>query len=209
MGCTCSSPCLLAFISSAALLAECTLTNFKFSIVFPSFVRPELCSKCISSLCSPLRLQCMPPLREAAEEWAAVPCCGLVVPRPSSTESIRMHLPPFTHMEEWKSSNLVSYTDSSIPARSHHRMCIKLSEEYVPDPCSVFSSSTNNCACTNFTKNAFNATMAVTDVSKIASCTSCQFDEDLSNYWTAAIYFKARNGTYKVSEGVQGYRGSH
>ena len=41
--------------------------------------------------------------------------------------------------------------------------------------------------------------MAVTDVSKIATCTSCQFDQDLSNYWTAAIYFKARNGTYKVN----------
>lgn len=47
------------------------------------------------------------------------------------------------------------------------------------------------------TKNAFNASMSVTDISKLASCTSCTFDEDLSNYWTANVYFKARNGSYK------------
>lgn len=39
--------------------------------------------------------------------------------------------------------------------------------------------------------------MGVTDISKLASCTSCTFDEDLSNYWTANVYFKARNGSYK------------
>lgn len=45
--------------------------------------------------------------------------------------------------------------------------------------------------------NAFNATMPTDDVSKAASCTTCEFSEDLSNYWTANLYFKARNGTYK------------
>jgi Domain of unknown function (DUF1996) len=30
-----------------------------------------------------------------------------------------------------------------------------------------------------------------------ATCTTCQFEEDFSNYWTAVMYFKARNGTYK------------
>lgn len=30
-----------------------------------------------------------------------------------------------------------------------------------------------------------------------STCTSCQFSEDFSNYWTAILYFKARNGTYK------------
>ncbi|PMD52410.1 uncharacterized protein K444DRAFT_512275, partial [Hyaloscypha bicolor E] len=30
-----------------------------------------------------------------------------------------------------------------------------------------------------------------------ASCTSHTFSEDLSNYWTANLYFKACNGTYK------------
>jgi len=39
--------------------------------------------------------------------------------------------------------------------------------------------------------------MPTTDVSKLASCTSCSFTQDLSNYWTAAVYFRARNGTYK------------
>jgi hypothetical protein len=33
--------------------------------------------------------------------------------------------------------------------------------------------------------------------SSAATCTSCLFTEDNSNYWTAVMYFKARNGTYK------------
>ncbi|KAI0884111.1 uncharacterized protein GGS22DRAFT_189241 [Annulohypoxylon maeteangense] len=46
--------------------------------------------------------------------------------------------------------------------------------------------------------NGFNATMDPTeDVSQRATCTTCTFSEDLSNYWTAVMYFKARNGTYK------------
>jgi hypothetical protein len=45
--------------------------------------------------------------------------------------------------------------------------------------------------------NAFNVSMTVDDVSKDATCTSCRFSDDFSNYWTANMYFKARNGTYK------------
>lgn len=45
--------------------------------------------------------------------------------------------------------------------------------------------------------DGFNTTMTTADVSKTAQCTSCVFTEDLSNYWTANLYFKARNGTYK------------
>jgi hypothetical protein len=30
-----------------------------------------------------------------------------------------------------------------------------------------------------------------------ADCTTCFFSENFSNYWTAVLYFKARNGTYK------------
>ena len=30
-----------------------------------------------------------------------------------------------------------------------------------------------------------------------STCTSCQFTEDFSNYWTAVLYFRAQNGTYK------------
>ncbi|KEZ39143.1 hypothetical protein SAPIO_CDS10542 [Scedosporium apiospermum] len=44
--------------------------------------------------------------------------------------------------------------------------------------------------------NAFNASMPSTDISKLATCTTCTFADDLSNYWTANMYFKARNGTY-------------
>jgi hypothetical protein len=35
------------------------------------------------------------------------------------------------------------------------------------------------------------------DPSKASTCTSCTFSEDFSNYWTASLYFKARNGTFK------------
>jgi hypothetical protein len=30
-----------------------------------------------------------------------------------------------------------------------------------------------------------------------SSCTSCSYKEDFSNYWTAVMFFKAKNGTYK------------
>jgi hypothetical protein len=47
--------------------------------------------------------------------------------------------------------------------------------------------------------NSFNATMTpVTyDPSKESTCTTCTYSEDFSNYWTANLYFRARNGTYK------------
>jgi len=45
--------------------------------------------------------------------------------------------------------------------------------------------------------NAFNATMTTADVAETASCTTCVFSEDFSNYWTANLYFKAKNGSYK------------
>ncbi|ORY16836.1 hypothetical protein BCR34DRAFT_475717 [Clohesyomyces aquaticus] len=45
--------------------------------------------------------------------------------------------------------------------------------------------------------NSFNATMVRTDVSQAATCTTCGPADDLSNYWTANVYFKAKNGTYK------------
>jgi hypothetical protein len=35
------------------------------------------------------------------------------------------------------------------------------------------------------------------DPAKLSTCTTCQPADDFSNYWTAPIYFKARNGTYK------------
>lgn len=45
--------------------------------------------------------------------------------------------------------------------------------------------------------NAFNASMPSSDISALSTCTTCQFADDFSNYWTANLYFKARNGTYK------------
>ncbi len=47
--------------------------------------------------------------------------------------------------------------------------------------------------------NSFNVSMDPTthDLVKKSTCTSCTFSEDFSNYWTAVLYFRARNGTYK------------
>ncbi|KAH8589234.1 hypothetical protein B0O99DRAFT_655545 [Bisporella sp. PMI_857] len=47
--------------------------------------------------------------------------------------------------------------------------------------------------------NSFNATMEpiAYDLPSESTCTSCTFSEDFSNYWTAALYFRARNGTFK------------
>jgi hypothetical protein len=35
------------------------------------------------------------------------------------------------------------------------------------------------------------------DPATLSACTTCQPADDFSNYWTAPIYFKSRNGTYK------------
>lgn len=37
----------------------------------------------------------------------------------------------------------------------------------------------------------------VFDPSAESTCTSCTFTEDFSNYWTANLYFRARNGSFK------------
>ena len=62
--------------------------------------------------------------------------------------------------------------------------------------------------------NSFNASMdpATHDLPTASTCTSCTFSEDFSNYWTAVLYFRARNGTYKrvpqfVSSGLKGIGG--
>lgn len=62
--------------------------------------------------------------------------------------------------------------------------------------------------------NSFNASMdpAKHDLPAASTCTSCTFSEDFSNYWTAVLYFRARNGTFKrvpqfVSEGLRGTAG--
>ncbi|KAH6897704.1 hypothetical protein BKA70DRAFT_1528238 [Coprinopsis sp. MPI-PUGE-AT-0042] len=34
------------------------------------------------------------------------------------------------------------------------------------------------------------------DIAEASTCTSCRFVEDKSNYWTAVVYFKHRNGSY-------------
>ncbi|KAI1344662.1 hypothetical protein F5Y15DRAFT_421829 [Xylariaceae sp. FL0016] len=47
--------------------------------------------------------------------------------------------------------------------------------------------------------NAFKADMdpSSVDIPATATCTTCTFAEDFSNYWTAVLYFRARNGTFK------------
>jgi hypothetical protein len=44
--------------------------------------------------------------------------------------------------------------------------------------------------------NAFNATMKG-DIGELGTCTTCTFTEDFSNYWTAVMFFKHTNGSYK------------
>jgi len=47
--------------------------------------------------------------------------------------------------------------------------------------------------------NAFNLTMdpnTYGNPADKASCTSCSFVQDASNYWTAVMFFKAKNGSY-------------
>ncbi|KAI0475077.1 hypothetical protein GGR56DRAFT_496306 [Xylariaceae sp. FL0804] len=43
--------------------------------------------------------------------------------------------------------------------------------------------------------NAFNASMGE-DLPAVANCTTCTPTEDFSNYWTAVLFFRARNGTF-------------
>ena len=45
--------------------------------------------------------------------------------------------------------------------------------------------------------DSFNITMdANHDLPSLSKCTSCSFKQDLSNYWTAVLFFRARNGSY-------------
>ncbi|KAK3370841.1 hypothetical protein B0T24DRAFT_594722 [Lasiosphaeria ovina] len=44
--------------------------------------------------------------------------------------------------------------------------------------------------------NAFNASMTG-DIGEQGTCTTCTFTEDFSNYWTAVMFFKHSNGSYK------------
>ncbi|KAJ4417140.1 hypothetical protein N0V82_006340 [Gnomoniopsis sp. IMI 355080] len=46
--------------------------------------------------------------------------------------------------------------------------------------------------------NSFNTTMDPTshDPATLSTCTSCNFAQDRSNYWTAVMFFKAQNGSY-------------
>lgn len=47
-------------------------------------------------------------------------------------------------------------------------------------------------------QNSLNATMdPAKDMPGESTCTTCQFTEDTSNYWTAVLFFRARNGTFK------------
>ncbi|KAF2199514.1 hypothetical protein GQ43DRAFT_450205 [Delitschia confertaspora ATCC 74209] len=47
--------------------------------------------------------------------------------------------------------------------------------------------------------NSFNASMDPIDHDPVemSTCTSCTYSEDFSNYWTANLYYRARNGTFK------------
>jgi hypothetical protein len=45
-------------------------------------------------------------------------------------------------------------------------------------------------------QNAFNATMDPSlDLPQESTCTTCTFSEDHSNYWTANLYYRSRDGS--------------
>ena len=45
--------------------------------------------------------------------------------------------------------------------------------------------------------NSFNVTMDPNnDPATLSTCTSCNFVQDKSNYWTAVMFFKNKNGSY-------------
>jgi hypothetical protein len=52
---------------------------------------------------------------------------------------------------------------------------------------------------------------AVHDPPGMSTCTTCQPADDFSNYWTASLYFRARNGTYKrvAQKGNVGFEGQN
>jgi hypothetical protein len=49
------------------------------------------------------------------------------------------------------------------------------------------------------------------DPVKSSTCTTCQPADDFSNYWTAPLFFQARNGTYKrvPQKGNTGFEGQN
>jgi hypothetical protein len=64
--------------------------------------------------------------------------------------------------------------------------------------------------------DAFNVSMPALelDPSLTSTCTTCDFREDMSNYWTANSYFRAKNGTFKrvlqmVNLELSGREGCH
>jgi hypothetical protein len=60
-------------------------------------------------------------------------------------------------------------------------------------------------------QNSFTPSMTPVehDLAKLSNCTTCQPSEDFSNYWTASLYFRARNGTFKrvPQRGNAGFEG--
>ncbi|PGH04434.1 hypothetical protein AJ79_07091 [Helicocarpus griseus UAMH5409] len=58
--------------------------------------------------------------------------------------------------------------------------------------------------------NSFNSTMTH-DLPGVATCTSCQPADDFSNYWTANLYFRRQDGTFKrvPQKGNVGFEGQN
>jgi hypothetical protein len=119
------------------------------------------------------------------------PCCGLAVRRSRWSVSTRTHY----HLEVGciactHDHRLVNPGVTPSPHihqvspthRTHHDLQTYADENSTPQVVGG---------------NAFAASIASTDVSQISNCTTCTFSQDRSNYWTANMYFRARNGTYK------------
>ncbi|KAL8358884.1 hypothetical protein RB601_008218 [Gaeumannomyces tritici] len=126
---------------------------------------------------------------------AAVSSCLVLLSRPPPPPSTTM-LPQNLHSLAL-AATLAAAQFQFYPGLNHLRFgCSQITIERLDplvDPGAVPSPHTHQVVG----GNAFNATMPHADISQLATCTTCGPADDLSNYWTANVYFRARNGSYR------------
>ena len=89
-------------------------------------------------------------------------------------------------------------------APSAHLVRISSSTGYTQGPlvsrCSSITSLTCSLQHQVAGGNSFNVTMDPSnhDPPSLSTCTSCTYADDFSNYWTASLFFKAKNGSFHL-----------
>ncbi|EFI26723.1 hypothetical protein CC1G_15646 [Coprinopsis cinerea okayama7 len=93
----------------------------------------------------------------------------------------------------------------SLPFKFHFHNASACNPRYrfaSPSP-DRWRSKPNGCSsytyiAESYFQNAFDISMDPSlDLPKLSTCTTCTFTEDLSNYWTAVVYFRHKNGTFE------------